>query len=291
MNSPPATADDNGVTLRPMVAADLPAAHALSEELRWPHRLADWEMGLRLGEGRVAERDGAVVGTAMRWRWGPRHATIGLVIVQPVCQGRRIGQRLMHAVMEGLDDVTLLLHATPEGLGLYERLGFRAIGQVRQHQGLPGPAPLVALGSGWRLRPAGAADLPALVDLDHGARGMARDRLVAELLAHAEAGVVLDHDDRPRGYALLRRFGRGHVIGPVVAPDMAGARALIAHLAGHTAGRFTRLDIDAETGLAHFLEDLGLKRVDAPTTMRRGPADPLSPGAPVLVSLATQALG
>ena len=227
----------------------------------------------------------------MRFRWGPHHATIGLVIVQPACQGRRIGRRLMDAVLEGLDDTTLLLHATPEGLGLYERLGFTQVGQVRQHQGLPVPAPLVALDAGWRLRPAGASDLPALAELDHQARGMPRRGLVAELLAQAEAGVVLDHEDQPRGYALLRRFGRGHVIGPVVAPDPAGARALIAHLAGHNAGRFTRVDIDAASGLASFVEDLGLKRVDAPTTMRRGPVRSGAAGAPLLVSLVTQALG
>ena len=58
-----------------MNAADLAAAHALSAELRWPHRLADWDQAFRLGEGLVAERDGGVVGTALRWRWGDRHAT------------------------------------------------------------------------------------------------------------------------------------------------------------------------------------------------------------------------
>ena len=50
-NLPPA----DGVTLRPMTAADLDAAHTLSEEVRWPHRLADWEQAFRHAEGFVAE--------------------------------------------------------------------------------------------------------------------------------------------------------------------------------------------------------------------------------------------
>ncbi|HEV8315260.1 MAG TPA: GNAT family N-acetyltransferase [Burkholderiaceae bacterium] len=280
----------DGVALRAMTAADLAAAHALTTEQRWPHRAADWEQALRHGEGFVAERDGEVVGTGLRWRWGPRHATIGLVVVAPACQGRRIGHRLMTALLEGLEDRTVLLHATSEGRGLYERLGFVRIGEVRQHQGNAQPSPLIALDAGWRLRPATEADLPALRALDTGARGMPRDALIDELFREAEATVVLDHDDSARGFAILRRFGRGHAIGPVVAPDAEGAKALIAHLSGLNAGRFTRIDIDFDSGLAEWVESLGLLRVDAPTTMLRGPELVQHEGTK-LYAIVTQAFG
>jgi hypothetical protein len=103
--------------------------------------------------------------------------------------------------------------------------------------------------------------------------------------------VVLDHDGTAQGFGMLRRFGRGHAIGPVVAPDAEGAKALIAHLSGLNAGRFTRIDIDFDTGLAEWLESLGLLRVDAPTTMLRGSALVSPPGAPKLHAIVTQALG
>ena len=90
----------DGVALRAMTADDLPAAQALTDELRWPHRLSDWEHVFAHAEGLVAERDGRVVGTGLRWRWGPRHATIGLIVVAPACQGRRIGHRLMTALLK-----------------------------------------------------------------------------------------------------------------------------------------------------------------------------------------------
>jgi predicted N-acetyltransferase YhbS len=290
MGATPAPVSD-GVALRAMTAADLDAAHALTAELRWPHRRADWEQAFRHGEGLVAERDGQVVGTGLRWRWGPRHATVGLVVVSPACQGRRIGHRLMTALLDGLQDCDVLLHATAEGRGLYERLGFQRIGEVRQHQGMAQPSPPIALEPGWRLRPATESDLPALHALDAGARGMPRDALIDELFREAEATVVLDHDGTAQGFGMLRRFGRGHAIGPVVAPDAEGAKALIAHLSGLNAGRFTRIDIDFDSGLAEWVESLGLLRVDAPTTMLRGSALVSPPGAPKLHAIVTQALG
>jgi predicted N-acetyltransferase YhbS len=280
----------DGVSLRAMGAQDLEAAQALSAEVRWPHRASDWEQALRHGEGLVADSDGTVVGTGLRWRWGPRHATVGLIIVAPACQGRRIGHRLMSALLEGLDECSVLLHATADGRGLYERLGFVRVGELRQHQGTALPSPPIALDAGWRLRPAGRADLDALATLDAQARGMPRQVLIADLFANAEATVVLDHDDHARGFAMLRRFGRGHVIGPVVAASGTGARALIAHLSGLNAGRFTRIDIDVATGLGEWLESLGLRRVDAPTAMVRGPALASSPQAQ-LFAIVTQALG
>ncbi|WP_055324390.1 GNAT family N-acetyltransferase [Ralstonia solanacearum] len=288
--APNAIADD-GVVLRPMTADDLPGAHALSEEQRWPHRPADWAQMFAHAEGIVAERDGQIVATAQRWRWGPRHATIGLVIVASACQGRRIGHRLMSALLEGLDDSTVLLHATAEGRGLYERLGFVRIGELRQHQGIAQPTPLIALPKDWRLRPAGLDEAAALHRLDAEARGMPREALIDDLLASADACVVLDHDGEPRGFAMLRRFGRGHAIGPVVAPDAEGAKALIAHLAGVNAGHFTRIDIDFDSGLAEWLESIGLMRVDAPTTMVRGAPLSTPPDAPALFAIVTQATG
>jgi len=282
------TAD--GVVLRPMTAADVEAAHALSLRVHWPHRLADWQFNFDFGSGLVAERDGELVATAQSWRWGAQHATIGLVIVDPRCQGRRIGFRLMEALLAGLDGRSVLLHATPEGRGLYERLGFVRTGEVRQHQGTALPAPLVALDEGWRLRPADHNDTEPLAALDAQARGMPRTAMVTALLGSSADTVVLDHDGSARGFAMLRRFGRGLAIGPVVAPDADGAKALIAHLVGLSAGKFVRIDVDFDSGLTEWLESLGLLRVDAPTVMVRGAA-PSAPADVRLFALVNQALG
>src|SRR4051812_38211535 len=79
----PAPTAADAVRLRPFEPGDLPAAHAMSSALKWPHRIEDWQFALSLGQGMVAERDGKVLGTTLSWQWGSSYATIGLVIVAP----------------------------------------------------------------------------------------------------------------------------------------------------------------------------------------------------------------
>lgn len=279
----------DGVILRRLEKADLEAAQALSAEVQWPHRLEDWRFVADLGEGFVAERDGQIVGTALRWKWADRQATLGMVIVSPTMQGRRVGQRLMKSLLEGLEDCTVSLHATLEGRGLYERLGFSILGEVRQHQGLAQPAPLMVPGAGLRLRPLGRGDADRLIELDRRACGMARAPALRALLDTAE-GVVLDHDGEAVGFSLLRRFGRGHAIGPVIAPDLNGAQVLIAHWTSLLAQKFVRIDVEAGSGLIEWLESQGLLRAGNVAIMVRGEPPKRGPSTG-LYALINQALG
>lgn len=279
-----------GIEYRAMRAGDLDAAWSLSLDQHWPHRPRDWSTALSLGEGIVATVDGQLVGTTMRWLWGEHHATIGLVIVSELMRGRRIGSALMSLILEGLEDRVVSLHATEEGRGLYERLGFVRTGEIRQHQGIASNAPLIALDEGWRLRPLDKSDEPALFELDKQARGWERPQLLRTWLDSSERAMVLDHDGTLDGFAFLRRFGRGVVVGPVVASDDVGARALIGHLIGAAAGRFVRIDLDYDSGLTTWMEELQLQRAGTVTAMTRGPL-PRDAGGARLFALATQALG
>jgi hypothetical protein len=85
-------------------------------------------------------------------------------------------------------------------------------------------------------------------------------------------GIALDRDGELIGFALFRRFGRGHAIGPVVAPacaDASRARALISHWLALNAGMFVRIDVPGDCGLTGWLEELGLLRVDTVIKMVR----------------------
>lgn len=257
------------VRLRDMTFADLAAAHALSTEAQWPHRLEDFELMLSVGSGVVAERDGQVVGTTMSWLYGADAATIGMVIVSRACRGEGLGRRLMDAVLSRLNGRTVLLNSTPAGAPLYRKLGFEAVGTIHQHQGAAFSVPVAKLRAGERVRPLGANDRAAVIELDRRATGLRREGLISELLKSGQ-GVILDRDGEAAGFALFRRFGHGYAVGPVVSPDREGARALISHWLGSNAGMFIRVDAPGDCGLSDWLETLGLKQVDSVTTMALG---------------------
>ena len=132
----------DGVALRAMTVADLPAAHAMSVEMRWPHRALDWELALRHAEGLVAERDGQVVGSAGMHAAGPalrrRHVVmIGLSVVSGA-QRQGVGTALMQALCDyadrwmGVLRIELTVYVDNAGaIALYRKFGFETEGRHR----------------------------------------------------------------------------------------------------------------------------------------------------------------
>ncbi|WP_254294128.1 GNAT family N-acetyltransferase [Sphingomonas tagetis] len=272
-----------------MTPQDLVAAQALSSEQKWAHRVEDWDMMLSVGFGYVAEDDGEVVGTAMAWRFGGDAAAIGMVIVAPKVQGRGIGRQLMEVMLADLGDRTVRLNATDVGLPLYRKLGFVEYGAIVQHQGAAFSVPMADLIPDERVRPLGSKDMDTLRSLTLRASGMNRDALLDALVV-GTPGIVLTRDHDPVGFSLFRRFGRGYVVGPTIAPDIGGAKALISHWLGSNSGIFCRIDVPEESGLAPWLDSLGLPCVGRVIRMVRGPMPPVDPTATVF-TLTTQALG
>jgi predicted N-acetyltransferase YhbS len=277
--------------LKAMNETHLDAAFALTQRLKWPHRRADWQQALLLGDGLVAEEDGALVGTILFWRWGKEYATLGLVIVDDAQQGRGIGKQLMQAALAKFEGSNVRLHATAAGQPLYEKLGFVATGHVEQHQCRELAAvPAIPCGPQQRIRSAGVQDAAILTALDRQAHGQHRPLLITHLLDSAERFVVLEENGTAAGFASLRRFGHGYAIGPVVASNLANARLLVSELLSGMSGQFVRIDTDRSAGLGPWLNELGLVEVDAPTTMVKGQPWQLESGGMQAFGLMSQAM-
>ncbi len=218
-------------------------------------------------QGRVA-----VVG--QRWTWGEQAGTIGLLVTAPPFRGSEIEQQLLADLMAGMGRRTMLIYPFGGLEQLARRAGFQHDGGVEQWQGRPRPAPLMPLPDGARLRPASRNDLSALTGLDARATGLSRGPMIAAWLDHAVNAIVLDQGSAVSGFAIMRRFGRGVYIGPVVAPDVEQAQSMIAHLCSAATGRFLRIDIrsDVLSGMRTWLTGLGLSCVTTVPMMRHGPA-------------------
>ncbi|WP_027799313.1 GNAT family N-acetyltransferase [Paraburkholderia dilworthii] len=269
-------------TYRPFRSDDISAAHALSATIRWPHRADDWRFMFQTGSGFVAEDNGAVIGTALYWKFGEHYGTLGLVIVSAQEQGRGIGRQLMEQVLEALGSRTTFLYATPAGKRLYEKLGFDSCGTLDQHQGTVGSTAAVAPTEGYQLRPPVASDLPKLIELASRGCGFDRSAVLPALLDVAQ-GVVLERGGELAGFSLLRRFGSGYAIGPVVttpSPDEQLAKSLISYWLAKHAGDVLRIDVPGGTGISDWLIALGMTRVDSVTRMVRNAPAQLYSGEP-----------
>jgi hypothetical protein len=132
------------------------------------------------------------------------------------------------------------------------------------------------------------ADVESLIALDARGAGMPRGELLRRLFDQGRT-VVLERGGQPAGFAVLRRFGRGQVVGPVAAPDFDAARVLISDCCRHAEG-FVRVDVYAMSGLSPWLESLGLSRTGGGTIMVRGRVPGRGP-AQGGWALVTQAIG
>ena len=276
---------DDGVHLVPFAKSHLEGAHKLSLEMAWPYRLEDWEVALQLGRGFVLQ-DGAgeVTGTAAWWPYGDTHASAGMIIVAKAAQGRGYGARLMDALLAAAHPRSITLNSTVEGQALYQRRGFVPVGVIEQYQGIPTErheAPSPGL-----VRAMAASDFEAVARLDQQATGWPRQAMLRRLIELGEGHILLQ-DGVLRGYAICRRFGRGHVIGPVVAENLDDAQALIEAALARLGNLFVRVDTSAALQLGPWLERIGLRQVDTATTMVLG--TPLASTGPArMFALANQ---
>ncbi|WP_353830904.1 GNAT family N-acetyltransferase [Mesorhizobium sp.] len=169
-----------------------------------------------LSKGQVALEAGRVVGTAFMTPFGNTCATLNTIIVDEAMRGRGLGRRLTTTALEQAGDRECRLTGTADGLPLYEKLGFVATHDVRQHQGtvrqVSAPPAVEWIGS---------EHLPTLTALDRAAFGADRAALMNALAGEGRFAAIIN-EDGIAAFAAVRAFGRGEVVGPVVAQDCDG---------------------------------------------------------------------
>lgn len=224
---------------------DLPACLRLAQDRSWPAEEQKWRFLFEVGQvyGLVAP-GGELAATAVLTSYGPELAVIGMVLVAARYNRQGLGKRLMQHALTEAHGTPVALYATEAGRPLYEGLGFRTLSTSTTHVGHFRPQPAAA-GAG-RVRPTTPADSAAILRLDARVTGTNRQAVLQRLFSWAEHQWVLERNGVLEGYAAAWRNLGQVVIGPVIAPDAAGAQLLVATAAealGEQA--VVRLEVDA----------------------------------------------
>lgn len=272
--------------IAPFTSEHLGDAVRLSQQVNWPHRIEDWALMLSVSQGGVAICDGQVIGTALTTLYGEDHATSNMIIVESAYQGRGLGRRLMDQVLAIAVGRENRLVATEIGLPLYSKLGFKVTGRISQHQGVLRNTPNDDGRCAWDDAP----DLERLCELDRQACGMDRHRLMRALMDVGQVAVVRD-GGAVSGFAVLRDFGRGKVVGPVVCADTETAKLLISFSMSSATDTFIRVDLPEESGLYEWVSDLGLEHVGEHVRMTLNPHEPEKQNTFKTFALVSQAMG
>lgn len=269
---------------------------ALSLSVGWPHRGPDWQHLLGLGRGFVAlDEIGRVTASTMWFPHGADFATLGMLMTSPRLQENGAARWLVKHMLSECQRPRIRLNSTREAKRLYGSFGFQARRTVFQCQGeaiLPYES--AEPSKGYSVKRLDNADLDGIIAFDAPAFGTARTAHLVRLFEDS-IGYGLYRGDELRAYAMRRRFGRGHVIGPVVATSDVDAIAVThPHVRAHV-GSFLRIDTRSDVGaFADFVLRSGMTVYDTLTTMVNADAADYGDGQggkPLIYALASQSFG
>ncbi|UFJ40810.1 GNAT family N-acetyltransferase [Brevibacillus humidisoli] len=286
---------------------------ALSSSLGWDYSSEDVRTILACGivYGHWSAEDG-VVSSAAIFPYGDRLASIGMVMVREPYRGQGLGKAVTQKCIDALPSgVPIMLIATPEGIPLYERLGFQTVetiekllcdryqqpaggvtpAGVKSNEGNPAADRSARLHNGYHLCEMTADDVEAVMDLDEAAVGGRRcSFLQARMMQSARQAVIKRPDGTIAGFGLAVQGPELLLLGPIVAPDCELALALIDHLASRHEGNL-RIDIPAkQQALRSGLLKRGFCKATQPPVMLKG-ADQLPSRNDTLFAIAAQAFG
>ena len=260
--------------IRPLIAADLPAALELCRLSGWNQLAEDWEPFLPAAW--IAEHDGGAAGTVALLQYGSAFTWLSMMLVHPEHRRTGIGSQLLTTALEAAaQHRSVRLDATPAGEPLYRRFGFLPeYDLARAVIGQPGAAPLPS-----RARPMSEADLAAIFARDQKIFGADRSAVLLNLFRRApECAAVVADGSSLAGYCFGRPGYRYTQIGPVVAESSSAAQDLVAYGLAACSGA-AAIDVPRHSAeWIAWLESAGFL-VERPfLRMRRGEDD--SPGLP-----------
>jgi GNAT superfamily N-acetyltransferase len=261
-----------GLPIRRLSGADMAACVELAADRGWPPERNKLRLLFAVGEAYgIDDPAGGLAAMVVLTRYGRQLAAVGTMVVASRFGRRGLGRRLMSHLLERAGPAVVYLGANSSSYGrpLYQSMGFRSIDTVTRHAGRFAPQPHAALPGS--LRSASMSDREPIAALDREVFGADRRRVLTELFGFAER-VLVAEDGRGAlaGFAAAWRNEDDLVVGPLVAADLAVARALIAAVAAEENGS-VRVDVrGCHLELASWAAARGLLPCGSATLMVHG---------------------
>lgn len=247
---------------------DAAAGLMLSTEAHWNQTEADWRFFLHRGLTFGVREDGELIATAALLPHDAANAWISMVLVTQRCRRRGLATRLVDRCLAEADRLRLTtwLDATPDGATVYGPLGFSGVLELRRLR-LTGRAPAA------QAAPLNRGQLPDLIARDSAALGFDRSDLLTELGTRTGSRLI----ELNGAIALLRDGRVARHIGPLYAPDVSSALALVDAIVAHEP---VPILLDAVVGPSGFVDTLQQRgwAVERPFLRMRHGAAPQAPG-------------
>lgn len=263
------------ITIRKMLASDLPAAMEIKTEVGWNQAPEDWECFLELNPRGcfVAVAEDAVIGTATTILYGHTLAWIGMVLVREVFRRQGIATRLMEAALaylEAQECRSILLDATEAGAAVYQKLGFKQEFPVERWHLVPEDWPVLEEPT-QRWSPLAPDSIDSLSKWDALHFGANRLRLLQFYCHPPLIHFCMGDPERPSGYVLSRKGSGAVQVGPLVADSERTARSILSTWLQLHPHQPLIVDIPAiQKGWDQVLASLGFQRTRSLVRMLLG---------------------
>lgn len=275
----------SGVDFRTMQPDELAVALEWAAEEGWNPGLDDAEVFWHSDPQGffLAEAEGRPVAAISVVNHSTDFAFLGLYLCLPEFRGKGIGYRLWQHALNHAGERTVGLDGVPDQQANYRKSGFDLTGQTYRFLGD------VEGHMSAELRNVNQSDLSALIRLDSDANGYAKPAFLRNWLVDTPTRKTLVLGDEPRGYATIRACRSGHKIGPVVAPTLKDAEALIRGVVQVAQAQEVMIDVPDDCApLMNFCQATDMTVTFNTARMYRGAAP--KPGE-LLRSIATMELG
>lgn len=251
-------------------ALDIPGLINLSNSVGWDYDQD--EITTVMSSGRIyghKNDEGEIISSAAIIEYGPKLASIGMVIVSQEYKGMGLGRKATQKCLDSIPiSTTAMLIATEEGKPMYEKMGFHSIDSVHKFLSDSYEPLITSSNQISNIKPLCKKEISPLINLDIEAFGDTRRTfLINRINQSKEALVVKSLDGKIIGYGLSIQGPVNLILGPIVAPDSQTALLIIDQLSRYHQGK---LRIDVPSGNDDFiskLENLGFSKVSQPPIM------------------------